>query len=390
MAKRVTLGLAGCGTRPEMILADMQTLGSQIELSAVFDTHAPSMEHYAEKFNPDARICTSFEDLIGGGELDWVMIATPNSFHVAHVCAALNAGIHVFSEKPLAISVDECLDILRTVRETSREFCIGYTLRYSPHYRKIGKLVAGGAIGDIISLEANETLDFNHGGHIHSGWRAFEENSGGHMLEKCSHDLDMINQFVGCRAARVVSFGGKNFFVQHNGHLFDDLSTGGRKAFRTFWRPHENRANPFLSGSTVVDNQVALIEYENGVRATFHTNCVAGLHERRMYILGTKGAIRADAVAGTIEMKKIGFGERIVDESANDVEAVHAGGDRVLAEEFSQVMLGRMKPTTTVEDGVVSAFTAFGMDESRKTGKIGDMAPYWEKLERETRRVRAH
>jgi len=94
-------------------------------------------------------------------------------------------------------------DMLEINGLTGRLFNIGLTLRYSPHYRKIKQLLESGAVGDIISMEFNETLDFNHGGYIMGNWRRLREYAGTHLLEKCCHDIDLVNWMVGSRARHV-------------------------------------------------------------------------------------------------------------------------------------------------------------------------------------------
>ena len=92
-------------------------------------------------------------------------------------------------------------------QQSGKQFVIGSNLRYSPHYRKVKSILDSGAIGDIISMEFNETLEFNHGGFISGDWRRFRSDAGTHLLEKACHDVDLANWVVGSRASRVFSFG---------------------------------------------------------------------------------------------------------------------------------------------------------------------------------------
>jgi len=55
-------------------------------------------------------------------------------------------------------------------------------------------------IGDVVSMEFNETLNFNHGGYIMGDWRRKTDLSGGHLLEKCSHDYDLVNWILNSKA----------------------------------------------------------------------------------------------------------------------------------------------------------------------------------------------
>jgi len=110
-----------------------------------------------------------------------------------------------------------------------------------------------------------------------------------------------------------------------------------------------------------VDNQVAIVEYENGVRTTFHTNCNAGIPERRMYILGSEGAIRADVIAGTIELKRIGW-ETELEDLSSGASGGHGGGDAVLAKELVDSMVNGAAPSVGLLEGMESAIACCAID----------------------------
>ena len=263
-------------------------------------------------------------------------------------------------------------------QSSGKLFNLGFSLRYSAHYRKIKELLDQGAVGQIISMEFNETLGFNHGGYIMGDWRRLQRYAGTHLLEKCCHDIDLANWMVQSLAVRVASFGGLSFFLPQNEHHIARLGKNekGVDAYRTWGGLVD--LNPFTSDKDIVDNQVAIVEYANGVRATFHTNCNAGIPERRMYILGSEGALRADLYASTIQLRRIGFDAAIEDAPIQAMDG-HGGGDAVLARELSASMLERVPPSVGMWDAVTSAITCFAIDEAMNTGRVVDVRPYWEK-----------
>jgi len=105
----------------------------------------------------------------------------------------------------LATTVEDCVAMRDAWKASGKQFIIGFTLRFSPHYRKIKELLDEGIVGDIISMEFNETLDFNHGAWIHDDWRSETKYAGTHLLEKCSHDVDLVNWMIDSRASRVAA-----------------------------------------------------------------------------------------------------------------------------------------------------------------------------------------
>ena len=347
-----------------------------LHVLGIFDPSPQSIANCLDQIKPEPKIYDDYRKLIESPDIDWVLIASPNNFHKEQAVAALEAGKHVFCQKPMATSFEDCIAIQAANKKSGKFFNLGYTLRYSPHYRKIKHLLEDGAVGKIISMEFNQTLEFNHGGFIMGDWRRLRANSGPFLLEKCSHDIDLVNWMIGSLPKRVASFGGLNFFVPENEYRMERIGKNkeGQTAYRT-WLGE----NPFTSDKDVIDNQIVLLEYENGVRATFHMNANAGIPERRMYILGSEGTIRADVLVGSIETKRIGFDTSTVDESTGG-SGGHGGGDDFLVSELAESMLNNVPPTVGSFDGLTSAATCFAIDMAMITGQVVDCTPFWKMI----------
>ena len=376
---RVGIGLIVCGVMGRHVAVKLLNRNPRLEIRWLFDPDRRSIRNARKGLCPEARVFADYQSLCQSPDIDWVMIASWNCFHKEQTIAAFEAGKHVFCQKPLATTVEDCLAMRKAWKASGRLFNIGFSLRYAPHYRTIRKLLDAGTIGQLISMEFNETLHFCHGGYIMGDWRRLQRYAGTHLLEKCCHDIDLANWMTASRAARVASFGGLDFYTPRNVGRIRRLGrdANGKRAYQT-WGGLVNK-NPFTSDKDIIDNQVAVIEYENGVRATFHTNCHSAIPERRMVLLGTDGAIRADLVAGRIETARIGFGEKIRDVKVRSVGS-HAGGDDVLAGELANSMLKGTPPSVGLEEGLASAFTCFGIDEAMESGQVVDMKRYWKKI----------
>jgi predicted dehydrogenase len=379
--KRINIGVIGCGGRISALLDQMLSRHNRkgdLVIKALYDPDPQHMAAFCRKFNTEAVCCKRYQDLVKQDDIDWVVIGSWNCFHKEQAVAALRAGKNVFCEKPLATTLADGLAMKKAVIETKNKFLIGFTLRYSPHYLKIKEIVESGAIGKIVSMEFNETLEFNHGGYIMSDWRRYKANAGTHLLEKCCHDIDLANWIVGSRASRVASFGGLDFFTGKNAGRMRQLARS-KENYRAYcsWEGARDK-DPFCAGKDILDNQVALIEYKNRVRAMFHTNCNAGIPERRMYILGTHGAIRSDVLTGTIQLKKIGFDEPLKDIHSGASDG-HGDGDTHLTRHMAAVMRGEEKPCTTIDDGLRSAITCFAIDKAQESGRVIDCRPLWQK-----------
>ncbi len=367
------LGIIGCGARIRGLLA----LEKQIHVIAVSDPHPSSILAARESYGPDLKVYDDYRDLVADPDLDWVAVGSWNCFHREHAVAALQAGKNVFCEKPLATSFEDCVAIQNAVRQTGKVFSFGLVLRYSPFYRKVHELLRSGRIGNLVSFEFNEHINFFHGTYIMGGWRRFRRNAGTHILEKCCHDLDIALWLTDSLPMRAASFGGLNFFRAENKHLtvFDDK---GREIHSTW--DGLDMVNPFTSEKDIVDNQVVILEFANGVRASFHANCSSGIPERRIVLIGTEGTIRADALTGVIELQRISqqFESHTIDVTGGHLGG-HAGGDEVLLKALIASMRDNAPPLVGIDEGIKSALVCFAIDEAHDTGTVVDLKPMWER-----------
>lgn len=376
----VNVGLIGAGQMGRAVAKMVDERSDEVSIAAIYDPSAQAIAECRKAFGDGFHEVDRYQSMLEDPAIDWVMIASWNKDHAAQTIAAFNAGKHVFCQKPLALSVDECLAMRTAWKASGKQFVIGFNLRYSPHYRTIKELLAQGVIGDIVSFEFNETLDFNHGGFILGDWRRFRRNAGTHLTEKACHDVDLANWLVGSRVSRVASFGGLNFFTPDNVAALERVgkTRSGRQGYMT-WRNGQTE-NPFTSEKDIVDHQVVILEYENNVRATLHLNSNSGLPERRMYLCGSKGALRADLITGKVEVGEIGFGQSIqtIETLGGDL---HGGGDEVLAEELVRTFVHGEPTSTTLDDGMEAAVTCFAIDEAMDHGTVVDCSSYWQRVD---------
>lgn len=383
----VRLGIIGAGSRMRGIVRRL--LGTaqpgELQITAVYDPDTTLSETLFQDLGCRLEMARSDAEVATHPDVDWVFIGSWNNFHASQAIMALEAGKNVFCEKPLAMTMEECLTIRDAADAARTIFAFGLVLRYSPHYQKMHEILNSGLIGKIISVEFNETLAFNHGGYIFGDWRRYHRYSGGHLLEKCCHDLDLANWLIGSLATRVASFGGKNFFTPENSGRVREIGPNreGRPAYGEWSRFAPHLVDPFLSGADIVDNQVIIMEYANGVRATFHTNCNAAIPERRFYILGSHGSLRADLLTGRIEACRIGWDTKIENMDAGATDN-HGGGDGKMAIGLYNTLIYQQPPEASVFEGLCSAVTALAAEEARQSGTVVDVTPYWNRAGIET------
>lgn len=378
--EKIGIGIIGCGKRIDNLLSKRADgLWNDVNLVALSDVSHERTAIFKQKFNKKAVCYKNYVDLCADPAVDWVIIGLPNALHAEVIIESFKENKNVFCEKPLAVNFAECLKIYKAWLKSNKKFMIGFTLRYSPHYQKINEVIKSGLIGEIISFEFNENILPEHGGHIMSCWRNQRKTTGFHLLEKCCHDIDIANWFAGSRVAKVASFGDLNFFLPKNSYLLEKYQTEDDCPVHCQW-PTAKGKNPFTSYKDIVDNQVCIIEYKNGVKATFHTNLNTCINERRMYIAGSEGTIRADAITGVIEVKTLDGKEH---DFSTGEKGSHAGGDKILMDSLRNIMRNDDSLAKTgIKDGLYSAITCFALDQANNTESVVRLAPWWDKLDK--------
>lgn len=383
------IGVVGYGRRIDHVLKTvLECAGDEIRVVAFHDNSEQAVARVMAA-NPGIRVCRSVEELVGLPEIDWVFIGSFNACHRDHAIAAINAGKHVFCEKPLATTRQHCLDIIEARRRNpGKEFVVGFVLRYSAFYRTMKGWIDEGRLGKLISMEFNETLAPFHGAAMHGNWRRKREFSGPMLVEKCCHDMDLMLWMTGTRPARVASFGGLNFFKPENA-CHNELYPVGEKGYRYYDRGlatgfavgTEQNTTPFSADKDTIDNQVAIMELENGARVSFHFCMHSAQLERRFYMCGTRGTIRGDVLTGRLEYTPVGWEKKT--EEVRPIEGDDHGGAEVpMAQDIVDCMLRGKPMPTTMDDGLLASFTCFGIEESRETGTVVSMQGYWEQIPR--------
>ena len=132
---RVRIGSTGLG---RLGLRHAENVVSRIngaELTALCDVDKPMLEQTADRLGVEYRF-TAFRDMISCKDVDAVILASPSALHTGQIKAALDAGKHVFSEKPLGVNVAECKDAEKAVESHPRlVFMLGFMRRFDESYR---------------------------------------------------------------------------------------------------------------------------------------------------------------------------------------------------------------------------------------------------------------
>ena len=145
----------------------------------------------------------SYEALLASPDIDAVYIALPNALHLEWIFKALDAGKHVLSEKPLAMSAAECEEITRKADETGLHVLEGFMYRFHPRFEKLQELLAAGAVGQLTFVHVAHSFDTAGDDNI----RWYAGLGGGALFDAGCYCVNMSRMVTGQEPAHVVSFG---------------------------------------------------------------------------------------------------------------------------------------------------------------------------------------
>ncbi len=157
----------------------------------------------------DAQCFGTWEDLMAAGQLgDAAIVTTQDQMHVEPAVAAMRAGYDVLLEKPMAHTLEGCVQLVQESERTGRVLQICHVLRYAPFWRQLHEILDSGVLGDIITVEHRENVAYWHMAHsfVRGNWRN-KALSSPMILAKCCHDLDVLVWNLNSPVKRLSSVG---------------------------------------------------------------------------------------------------------------------------------------------------------------------------------------
>lgn len=193
------LGIVGLGQWGQKLVRAIQEDGnpkSQLMHFAAGCTRSPN-KHRAFALQEKLQLFDSYQDFLRSKSVDAVVIASPHSEHVDQICAAAEAGLHVFVEKPLALDVAGALKAMDAARAAGKKLAVGFNRRFLPAYSQLKEIVYNGHVGRVLHLEGNFSAP--QGLHFApEDWRArHSETPAGGMTLMGIHVLDAMIGLAG-------------------------------------------------------------------------------------------------------------------------------------------------------------------------------------------------
>lgn len=391
-----------------------------IEIAAIAEPRPDRRKAAGEKLNvPENMRFSDASQVLNLGKIaDAAIIATMDRDHFSHTMKALDCGYDILLEKPISPDPKECIAIEEKANRLGRKITVCHVLRYTSFWGKIKEILDTGELGKIVAIKHSENIGNFHMAHsfVRGNWRN-DRLSSPIIMQKSCHDLDILLWLTGSHCTRVSAFGGLRYFREENA----PAGSGARccdcpaaescrfNAYRVYtpilgqWPAdvvcleqtpqaleEALRTGPygrcvFRCDNNVCDHMSMILEFEDGVTATFSlTAQTNGIH-RNIHIMCENGEILADDAQRQIVVNPFvsnqaeTFSSCTIHVRANS--SGHGGGDAGIMEDFTAgLSCPEAESRSSISRSVESHLMACALEQSRLTGQTVEISAFRESL----------
>ncbi|MBP3202591.1 MAG: Gfo/Idh/MocA family oxidoreductase [Bacteroidales bacterium] len=210
--EKARVALIGCGSRGQYHLVLLQGM-AEAEVVALCDDYQPNLQA-ASAFFPKARLYSDYRKLLEDPQVDGVIIATPLGLHARMTLDALDAGKHVFCEKAMALTLEQCREVYEASRNTSKSLYYCMQRMFDEKYIRGVQLIREGLIGDVVGMRCHWFRNADWRREVPSpelerriNWRLYKEYSAGLMTELACHQLEVCNWTLDRMPTEIIGLG---------------------------------------------------------------------------------------------------------------------------------------------------------------------------------------
>lgn len=336
---QLKIGVIGCGSIAQHRHLLEYAANAHVEIVAVCDINEERAKKTAEKYGATAY--TSYEELVKSGTVDAVSVCTPNYLHAPISIAALEAGLHVLCEKPMAISQKEAEDMIAAANASGKKLMIAHNQRFVASHQKARQLIESGEIGKIYSFRTA----FGHPGP--EGWSADGKESWFFQKEKAFigamgdlgvHKTDLLRYVLGEEITEVGAF------IETSAKSFADVD----------------------------DTAVCVLKTESGIIGTLAASwSYVGKEDNSTIIYGEKAILRLEDDPTYSLVAQYANGQ-VVKYELGKIQSNESGGQSSshVVDHFVECVVEDKQPLITGEEGMKSLAVILAALESNETKTI--------------------
>lgn len=412
--KKLKAVLIGAGNRGIIYTDIMAEMSEKFELVAVAEPIESRRNYIKEKHAiPDDMCFDDWKPLLEKGKIaDFAIIATMDRDHYAPSMKAISLGYDLLLEKPVSDKASECVDIADAAEEKGVKVVICTVLRYTPFFMTLKKMINDGEIGDVISVDHEECVGNIHQSHsfVRGNW-GNEERSSCMLLQKCCHDMDILQWLIDKPLKKVQSYGALTHFTRKNApegapeycidgcpeaetcfynavklYLDDEENDWFRETCTHKVKPTDEDVEKSLRttqygkcvykcDNDVVDHQTVNMLFDDDVTVTFTMNAF-NRGGRFIHIMGTKGEIHGSSDGGEIKLFDFTTREEktITIGGKDGITHGHGGGDNGIICTIYDYLTGNYDGNSvpTIRQSCDNHLIVFAAEKSRKENIVID------------------
>lgn len=411
--RHITVVVIGAGSRGNVYAGYFKKYPDAVQVVGVSDI----LEHRCRKMAdahgvpPEHRFGDWSEVFKVPKFADAVVVSTPDDVHYAPCMKALEMGYDVLLEKPVAPTEKECKNILKQAHKYDRIVAVCHVLRYAPYFIALREVVRSGAIGQLVSVQHMEPIQYAHMAHsyVRGNWRDSKQTTP-IILAKSCHDLDILRWIIDSPCKSIVADGSLHLFKPENApagaplkctdgcphadtcpynaidiycrqkrHLnVFDLDGNRDPDFilqRLHTPPYDSYARcVYHCDNDQPDHYVSEMVFEGGQTAAFSMEAFAPHGGRRTRIMGTMGYIDGDGTSFTLwdfKTRTPKVWNLKVSEIPEYKGSGHGGGDWPLARDFVEAVAAHDPGllSSTIDVSIESHVMGFAAERSRRSGR---------------------
>lgn len=192
MTEKIKFGIIGCGRIAQRHAEHINNKGVLVAVCDVVEEKADKMAATYQ-----AKAFYSIEEfLLQAKEMDVVAVCSPNGLHAGHAIKALQAGFHVLCEKPMAIHLKDCGEMIQAAEKSNKRLFAIKQNRYNPPVAAVKKIIEEGRLGKINNVQLNCFWNRN-ADYYHNSWKGTQKLDGGTLFTQFSHFIDLLYWIAG-------------------------------------------------------------------------------------------------------------------------------------------------------------------------------------------------
>ncbi len=423
--RKLTAVLIGAGNRGTTYTDKMFDMPEMFQVIGVAEPVESRRNYIKEKHGIKDEMCfDGYESFFNLKEkvADFVIISTMDQLHFEPAMQAIRLGYDILLEKPVSPNPQECKIISEEANKYGVKVLVCHVLRYTAFFNTIKDLIDDGKIGEVSSIHHEECVGNVHMSHsfVRGNW-GNSERSSCMLLQKCCHDMDILQWLLGKNCVKVQSFGSLTHFTEKYAPKdapdyciegCPHADTCYYNAVKLYYDDKENewfrttstkQANPtdemveqalrttqygkcvYKCDNDVVDHQTVNLLFEDGVTVSFSMNPF-NKGGRYIHIMGTKGEIRACMAEDENPIEIYEFATKQTTEipmkAMDGILGGHGGGDEGIVRTLYEYLLGTYtgKSACDISQSSANHLIVFAAEESRLNGTVVDLNEYVKNL----------